>query len=190
MPFTPFHFGPGLLVKGVAPARVSFLAFATTQVGIDLESWYYLTAGDPHPHRILHTFAVGTIAGAAIGTGVWGVARLVRLLIGDRARGTDIGARRPILVSEVSFSAATLGGIIGGFTHALFDGLVHRDIQPLMPFSTTNPLAGIVGWSTVELFCVVCGFVGFFLAIGRLRFWKPEGELAVDAPSNSERRDG
>ena len=63
MPFTPYHFGPGLLLKAAAPRHFSFLAFSTTQVAIDLESLQYLTMGDPHVHRTMHTLPVATVAG-------------------------------------------------------------------------------------------------------------------------------
>lgn len=38
MPFTPYHFGPGLGLKAAAPRRLSFLSFATTQVAPVLRS--------------------------------------------------------------------------------------------------------------------------------------------------------
>jgi len=41
MPFTPFHFGPGLAVKSLAGNYFSFLLFAFTQVVIDLESEFF-----------------------------------------------------------------------------------------------------------------------------------------------------
>lgn len=42
MPITPFHFGPGLLGKGLLPAKLSVTAFVAAQIVIDCESAYYL----------------------------------------------------------------------------------------------------------------------------------------------------
>lgn len=37
MPITPFHFGPGALIKAMAPQHVSWTAFALANGLIDLE---------------------------------------------------------------------------------------------------------------------------------------------------------
>ena len=37
MPATPYHFGPGLLIKAAAPRQFSMAAYSLTQVVIDLE---------------------------------------------------------------------------------------------------------------------------------------------------------
>jgi len=42
MPFTPYHFGPGLFVKGLAARWFSWIAFVAVQVVIDCETLYYL----------------------------------------------------------------------------------------------------------------------------------------------------
>src|SRR5690349_3393859 len=56
MPATPFHFGPGLLIKAVAPRQFSVTAYSVAQVVIDIESGYYLLKGDDPVHRQAHTF--------------------------------------------------------------------------------------------------------------------------------------
>jgi hypothetical protein len=68
MPVTPFHGGVGLLAKGIARGRISFVAFCAAQVLIDLESGYFLLTDDWPFHRFLHTL-IG--AAAACGAAVW-----------------------------------------------------------------------------------------------------------------------
>src|SRR6266496_3973797 len=52
VPVTPFHFGLGLLGKGVAPAKVSFLAFVPSQVAIDCDTAYFMLVARGWPlHR-------------------------------------------------------------------------------------------------------------------------------------------
>ena len=172
MPYTPFHFGPGLLLKAAMPDRFSFLAYSTTQVVIDLESWYYLTNGEPHPHRIMHTFLVGGLAGLATGILIWGVANGVRQLLGHRADHLTIGKTRPVFRSEVTLAGAMLGGLLGGFSHALLDGFMHHDIQPLRPFTPVNPLEGMIGWNALHVLCIVAGIIGMAFVLGRQRFWR------------------
>ena len=61
MPATPFHFGPGLLIKAVAPHQFSVAAYSVAQVVIDLESGYHLLRGDYPVHRQAHTFFLGVV---------------------------------------------------------------------------------------------------------------------------------
>jgi hypothetical protein len=52
VPFTPFHFGPGLLLEGAAPRHVSLIAFVISQVAVDLEPLHFailLLARRPEP---------------------------------------------------------------------------------------------------------------------------------------------
>ncbi|HET9426425.1 MAG TPA: hypothetical protein VFO55_13730 [Gemmatimonadaceae bacterium] len=171
MPFTPFHFGPGLLLKAGVPRRMSFLAFATTQVAIDLESWHYLTANDPHVHRTLHTIGAATLAGVGIGCLVWILGAGVHALLGPRVAGMTIGTRLPVFESEVSMRGALTGGVLGGVTHSIFDAIVHGDVEPLLPLSRANPFLGLIEWNMMENACIVAGIAGLIAVLGNRRVW-------------------
>ena len=67
MPATPFHFGPGLLIKAAAPRQFSMAAYSLTQVVIDLESGYYVLHKSTPVHRQAHTFALGGLIGLLCG---------------------------------------------------------------------------------------------------------------------------
>jgi membrane-bound metal-dependent hydrolase YbcI (DUF457 family) len=175
VPFTPYHFGPGLLFKAVVPRHFSFLAFATTQVAIDLESWYYLTRSDPHVHRVLHTFVFGSVMGLAIGALVWFLGFGIHALLGRRVAGLSIGAPLPVFQPELSVRGAALGGLLGGFTHTLFDSFMHGDINPLRPFSVENPLLDVVAFDVLQTGCIVAGIVGALGVLGNLRVWRATG---------------
>ena len=59
MPATPFHLGPGLLIKAAAPRQFSMAAYSLAQVVIDVESGYYLLRGEYPVHRqAQHSFWV------------------------------------------------------------------------------------------------------------------------------------
>ena len=81
MPFTPYHFGPGILAKSIAPSYFSFVAFVGTQVAIDLESLYNLLRHEWPVHRFFHSLAGAVLAGSgvAIVIGVAGRLALPRL---------------------------------------------------------------------------------------------------------------
>jgi membrane-bound metal-dependent hydrolase YbcI (DUF457 family) len=172
MPFTPYHFGPGLLLKAAAPRRFSFLAFATTQVAIDLESLRYLTMGDVHVHRTMHTLPVATAAGLTVGGLTCALGFVVHAALGKRVAGMSIGTPLPILESELSGVGTLIGGVLGGVTHSIMDAIVHPDVQPLLPFSGSNPFFGAVGWGTMETACLVAGFLGIAGALLNRRVWR------------------
>jgi hypothetical protein len=150
VPVTPFHFGWGLLFKGMAPARTSLLSFVAAQVVIDLETAFHLLRGEWPIHRALHTFVLATPVGLATGLLVWCAGRgLVRL-----------GQRWP---TEFRLVPALVGGGLGGLTHPLLDGVMHSDIQPLAPFTARNPLYLAIGLGWLHGLCVAAAIVGALL---------------------------
>jgi hypothetical protein len=152
VPVTPFHFGPGLLFKAVAPRHVSLSAFVASQVAIDVESGYHLLRGEWPVHRLLHTLPMATLVGLVCGILVWGAARLpgVRAWVASESRLESETAARPALV----------GGLLGGLTHPIFDGIMHSDMQPFWPLSSANPLLDLIGLGALHLGCVAAGAIG------------------------------
>ena len=65
MPFTPFHFGPGLFVKAWGPRRFWLTSFVVANILIDVEVLYFLWRNDPPIHRYLHTYVGGIAMGPA-----------------------------------------------------------------------------------------------------------------------------
>ena len=67
MPVTPFHLGPGIALKSIAPRYVSFSIFAFTQILIDLEALYFFAQNDSHMHRHFHTYlGASIVAGISV----------------------------------------------------------------------------------------------------------------------------
>lgn len=66
MPITPFHFGPGAALHAGAPRHVSFLAFFSANVLIDLESFINFTYGFEPVHAFFHTYVGASIVVAFI----------------------------------------------------------------------------------------------------------------------------
>jgi membrane-bound metal-dependent hydrolase YbcI (DUF457 family) len=142
MPVTPFHFGPGLLLRAAAPRHFSLTAFVATNVAIDLESGYFLFTGGWPVHRSLHTFLLATLVGLAVG---WLVHRIRRR----------------------ELRAALAGGVVGGLSHALMDGIMHADMNPLRPFADGNPFLLATSLATLHLFCVASGAIGMLWLVAR-----------------------
>ena len=156
MPATPYHFGPGLLIKAAAPRQFSMAAYSLTQVVIDIESGYYLMHKELPIHREVHTFLMGGLIGVFCG--------LVVSRIGPwLSRPRDVVGEA--LAAEYRLSVAVLSGVFGGLLHPVLDGIIYRDIRPFRPFSAANPLYGLVSARMVYEFCVVTALVGAALLL-------------------------
>lgn len=160
MPATPFHFGPGLLIKAAAPRRFSMAAYSLAQVVIDIESGYYMLQNATPVHRQAHTFALGGLIGLACGLIVSRVGAWV-------ARPRDVVPEA--LAAEYRLPIAVLSGIFGGIFHSVLDGVMHADIRPFRPVTAANPLYGLVSVEILYLFCIVTGVLGAALLLARLR---------------------
>ncbi len=156
MPATPFHFGPGLLIKGAAPRRFSMAAYSLAQVVIDIESGYYMLHHATPVHREAHTFVVGGLIGLLCGLVVSRVGAWV-------ARPRDVVPEA--LAAEYRLPIAVLSGVFGGIFHSVLDGIMHADMRPFRPFSQANPLYGLVSIQILYTFCIITGVVGAALLL-------------------------
>lgn len=154
MPVTPFHFGPGAALHAIAPRHVSFIAFCGANVLIDVEPLTYMLRHEYPLHRFFHTFA-----GASL---VWPATILVFLLAQRSAEVVPI----PNIFNwkSLTVSRVGIGAALGAYTHIVFDGLMHRDMHPLAPFSDENPLLGLVPLAWLHWFCIVAGIMGAAVA--------------------------
>ena len=163
MPVTPFHFGPGVLAKALVPASVSLTVFALVQVVIDCESAYYLFVVRQWPvHRWAHTFLWATLIGLAVGAAAAAAARYFSPSTRS-GQGPSTRSGQGRWSSDLGVRQCIIGGVLGGASHPLLDGVMHWDIQPFKPWSTANPLLGLIGVGTLHLFCVVAGICGLIL---------------------------
>ena len=161
MPFTPYHFGPGLLVKGLAARWFSWAAFVGTQVVIDCETLYYLVRNEYPVHRRLHTFVGATIAGGATATLMIGARWLAERTL---PRGLSAFGGPPLSVrAELTTAGLLAGGLVGGPSHALLDAFVYTDIRPLRPVAETNPFLGLIALEQLQTVCEIAGVAGFLL---------------------------
>ena len=157
MPVTPFHFGPGLLLKSVAPRAFSLTAFAISQGAIDIESGYHLCRSEWPLHREIHSLLIAGVVGVLVGSAVW--------LGGSYLRPSGNSA----IQAEVTFRAALMGGLIGGLSHPLLDAIMHVDLKPFWPFSMANPFLNLIEVQYLHLVCVLSGVAGAILLVIRYR---------------------
>ncbi len=159
MPFTPFHFGPGLLGKGLAARWYSWSAFVASNVIIDCESLYYLERHEYPVHRQLHTFVGASIVGIVTACLLLGLRRVLPTL------RTSLERRTPTVRAEATRLGIVVGAMAGALSHPILDGLMHPDIEPFQPWTAKNPLRGLVGVEELHLACLLAGLVGAILIV-------------------------
>lgn len=156
MPFTPFHFGPGVLFKSAMYRQFSLSVFVFTQILIDLESGYHLFTREVPVHRLFHTFAGATL--------VAGVAVFAGPPICRRAMETwnRINKKDPALQldTHITRRQAVWGAFIGAYSHVLLDGVMHPDMAPFAPLYGGTFLHGLLNVGLLHLVCLIAGGVG------------------------------
>jgi hypothetical protein len=158
MPITPFHLGPGGLVKAVAPRHFSFTVFVFSQALIDLEPiGFYFFTGDPvHPY--LHTYLGATLVFLAswlAGPPVcrWALRAWNEWLSPAQARWLGV---EPV----ISRTEAVTGAFVGAYSHVAIDSIMHGDMEPFAPFSSATPWLLLVSVETLQWICVAAGIAG------------------------------
>ncbi|MBI4821338.1 MAG: hypothetical protein HY791_34080 [Deltaproteobacteria bacterium] len=154
MPITPFHLGPALTLKAIAP-RFSLGAFALVQGIIDVESVGNILLSRFPIHATLFTFA-GSFAVAAIVSVVGAPAlrvvyRWLRPSHGWYREQLGPPSRREVIV----------GAVLGAVLHVVPDAMMHPDLHPFGPWSTANPFLFEGGFGAVHLVWGVLSILGF-----------------------------
>jgi hypothetical protein len=158
VPITPFHFGPGALVKAGVPRHFSFTVFVFSQGLIDLEPiGFFLFTGDPvHPY--LHTYLGATLvflaswwAGRPLCE--WALHAWNAWLSPEQARWLGQETR-------ISVRAAGIGAFIGAYSHVAIDSIMHGDMMPFAPFSAATPWLLVVSVETLQWLCLLAGIIG------------------------------
>lgn len=112
MPSTPFHFGPGFLLKSFLSKRFNFLAFVCSQVLIDVETAYNMIQRNARLHTFMHTY-LGSLTVIPIGYFVvWVADKVVKI--------EDWNSK--VIVAPL---------FAGAWSHVFFDSIMHSDVGPL-----------------------------------------------------------
>ena len=152
MPFTPYHFGPGVLFKALVPRRLSLIAYAATQVTIDCETLFFILHRAKPDHRFFHTFVGASLVGLGTAVAIALVAP---------------GLPRPWrwVTDDLSWNALWVGGWVGGLSHAILDSMYHSDAVPFWPWSNANPL--LTRHTLAPEICVATGVAGLIVLAWR-----------------------
>ena len=117
MPITPFHFGPAAALYAISPRHVSFLAFCAANVVTDLESLYFLLAGQFPLHRFLHTYVGATVTMCVTVAGFAAACSL-----SGRVHLPNLFGWKQLTSQQVAVGAG-----LGSYSHIVLDAKAPRD---------------------------------------------------------------
>ena len=158
MPITPFHLGPGLLIKSILQGYFCLIIFAWAQILIDIQPILVILTGKGQLHGFSHTYIGATlIAIIAAYTGKWIYHWLVCFIEND----FTIYQKKLFNVSEKLTTIICISSaFIGTFSHVLLDSIMHSDIQPFYPLGIENQVLLIMTVETLHKFCIYTGLAG------------------------------
>lgn len=150
MPFTPFHMGPGILVKALLQGSFSLMVFGWTQIVMDLQPLFAMVTDEGKLHGFTHTYVGSTLI--AVFSAITGkyLSQWALVFFSN-------GAKRGI---NIRWWVAFLSAFIGSYSHVALDSIMHTDIEPLSPFSQSNELLGLISVGALHQLCIYSGLVG------------------------------
>jgi len=160
MPFTPFHMGPGILIKSLLGGSFSLMIFGWSQIIIDLQPLYVLIQGEGRLHGFSHTYfgaAIVTVVAAL--SGKW-LSEFGLFLLG-------INPTRDLKISWLVVFASSF---IGSFSHVFIDSIMHGDVRPFFPITDNNMFLQLVSSGMLHILCLASGVIGgiiYFILLWR-----------------------
>ncbi len=162
MPFTPFHMGPGLLIKGLLQGAFSLMVFGWTQIVMDIQPLIVLLSGEGHLHGFSHTYIGATVL--AIFSAITG-----KYL---SQFGLWVLKIESSLHNNITWKVVLISAFIGSFSHVLLDSIMHADVEPFYPLTLANPFLSLVDVELLHKACIYMGMIGaalYYLIQWRLK---------------------
>ena len=149
MPFTPFHMGPGILIKSLLRGTFSLLLFGYTQVLMDLQPLFSIITGIGNLHGFSHTYIGATLIALISGfSGKYIIENIFKYIKKD---------------IKLTWKITFISTFIGSFSHIILDSIMHYDMNPFYPLKISNSLYQLLSNQQLHNFCLISGLVGFIL---------------------------
>ncbi len=176
MPFTPYHFGPGLFIGLLFLNFIDFPTFLIASVIIDIEPFFVLIFNLNYPlHGFFHSFLGGTIIA------------LILTVIMTKIRAYFTPLMRFFKIEqEISFKKILFASLLGIYIHILLDSPIYTDIRPIFPLDF-NPFFRLYGLSglLVERICIWCLLAGLIVYIVSLIIFARRNQRKSHNPEKS-----
>jgi membrane-bound metal-dependent hydrolase YbcI (DUF457 family) len=151
MPFTPFHMGPGILIKALLQGSFSLMVFGWAQIVMDIQPLFVLITGDGHLHGFTHTYIGATLLAilSALSGKYLSEIGLIILGLADKSNPVNI-----------AWWVAFVSAFIGTYSHVVLDSIMHSDVEPFYPLSQENSLHGLITVDELHQLCLFSALVG------------------------------
>lgn len=159
MPFTPFHMGPGLLIKALLRGAFSLMVFGWAQIIMDIQPLLVMLTGEGHLHGFSHTYI-----GASLLAVLAAVTGKPLAMFGLKV--LRVTPERQTITWPIAFVSA----FIGSYSHVLLDSVMHADMQPFYPATAVNPMLGWLSYDVIHGLCLACALIGS-LVYGAVSLW-------------------
>lgn len=162
MPFTPFHMGPGLLIKGMLQGAFSLMVFGWTQIVMDIQPLIVLLSGEGHLHGFSHTYVGATLLAIFSATTGKYLSQF----------GLWVLKIESALHNNIPWKVVLISAFIGSFSHVLLDSIMHADVQPFYPLTLANPFLRLMDVELLHKACIYMGMIGaalYYLIQWRLK---------------------
>lgn len=151
MPFTPFHMGPGILIKAILQSSFSLMVFGWAQIIMDLQPLFIILNGHGHIHGFSHTY---------IGAGLLAIFSALSGKYLSEQGLLFIGISKPDKLIKISWWVVFSSAFIGTFSHVFLDSMMHADVEPFYPFALSNNFLGLLSYDAIYKLCVYSGLLG------------------------------
>lgn len=150
MPFTPFHVGPGIVVKALLQGSFSLMVFGWAQIVMDIQPLIVLISGEGHLHGFSHTY-IGAVLLAIF-------AALTGKYLSEL--GLFVLGLNPNWEVKIAWWVCLLSAFIGTFSHVLLDSVMHSDVEPFFPVTKDNVFLGLISAQELHKLCIYSGLFG------------------------------
>ena len=165
MPFTPYHFGPGLLFGVVLFPFLDFSTMIVASIILDFEPLIILALGTGQPlHGIMHTYLVATLVAMLVSAIIW-------LLRGPLYQFISLFG----IDQEASKLRIAVSCLIGTNSHVLLDSFIYPEMNPFFPIMG-NPFLGLISTAAIYQFCLICGIAGIIVYVLRFMIKRSNNE--------------
>ena len=126
------------------------MVFGWAQIVMDIQPLIVLITGEGHLHGFSHTYVGATLLA------------IFSALSGKYLSEFGLfvlGLNRQWQV-KIAWWVSFLSAFIGTFSHVFLDSIMHSDVQPFFPFTTSNSFLGLISVQALHKVCLYSGFVG------------------------------
>jgi membrane-bound metal-dependent hydrolase YbcI (DUF457 family) len=159
MPFTPYHFGPGLFLGVVLFSFLDFSTIMIASVILDIEPLVVIMFHLPYAaHGFFHTYLGATFVACLLSLVIYPFRQHLNTLV------SFFG-----LHQESSFRHIFSASIVGTYSHVFLDSLLYPEMNPFYPL-IGNVFVGFIPMGYVYDGCIFLGLIGFGVYIVRLLY--------------------